>query len=197
MSTIGNTSYQESYAFAECTSLEKLTIITTASSMKAGYGAFLNCKSLKELNIQKSNGTKVGFTYIYDNTFDGCTSLKDVTFYASTVYIYGNAFENTGMEVMHIKASSMLRLYNGNNFAGMPNLKELWLVAKASTFTADTFENLASDVNIYFYEQTYEEVVALCGEAWFKNASKKAHFFFKGEIPEGVVPPEGVVLPTE
>ena len=190
-------SAKQRYAFAECTSLEKLTITTSASYLTAGCGAFLNCKNLKELNIQKANGTKVGFRYIYDNSFDGCSSLKNITFNASSAYIYGNAFENTGFESMHIKVSTTLRMYNGNNFAGMPNLKELWLVAKASTFTADTFENLASDVNIYFYEQTYEEVVALCGEAWFKNASKKAHFFFKGEIPEGVVPPEGVVLPTE
>ena len=57
---------------------------------------------------------------------------------------------------------------------------------------ADSFQNIATEVNVYFYNHTYEEIVKLVGnDAWFKFASEKVTFYFKDTMPEDVELPEG------
>ena len=182
--------------FAGCTALEKVVIhITGSSGQDTGLSTFAGCSSLKSVQILKPDGTEVGFRYLNDGAFYGCSSLKNITLYLAEVSIKGNPFEGSGFEIM--KLDTVRYFLNGTNFAGMPNLKELWIGYRSLSLTEETFKNLSCDVNIYFYNHTYEQVVNLCGDAWFKNASEKAHFYFKDTIPEGVVPPEGVVLPEK
>ena len=82
----------------------------------------------------------------------------------------------------------------GNCFANAPCLKEIF-VARLNPFGVsihkDAFANVTSDVNIYFFNYTFEEVMALCDNAeWYTNASEKAHFYFKDTMPDDVQIPD-------
>lgn len=61
--------YIPSYCFAECDSLESVTIDNVETLRTS---AFENCKSLKEVKMSR-------VTSIYDSAFQGCTALETVT----------------------------------------------------------------------------------------------------------------------
>ena len=92
-------------------------------------------------------------------------------------------------------AVGLFRTYAGA-FGGTGNLKNVWIGASWASsllyFDKDTFANLETDMNFYFYDKTYDEVVAMAGDACFKNASEKAHFYFKDNIPADAEIPEDV-----
>ena len=80
-------------------------------------------------------------------------------------------------------------------FAGMPNLKEIWIGALQgrTKLYANTFAGIDKDVNIYFYNQTYAKVKSAGGnDLWFNNASDKAHFYFSDTLPANVEWPEKI-----
>ena len=52
--------------------------------------------------------------------------------------------------------------------------------------------DLAVDVNIYFTGHTNTEIIAAVGIEWIINASGKAHFYFKNNIPADVEVPDEI-----
>ena len=131
--------------------------------------------------------------------FYGCTSLKSLPL-SPTFDPYGKAFAGSGIEILRINLRKIYAyLDSGAIFADAPSLKQVWFDGvKSGCFTADAFTGLTQEVHFYFYNMTYEEVVKMVGnDTWFTNACENAKFFFKGEIPDDVIPPEGVVLPKE
>ena len=206
--------FMNSHVFAECTALEKVTIYLDYATTDTGNYTFLNCTNLKDVQIFKVEefaydeaGNKIGyakvspgyFNYIYTAAFEGCTSLKRIPMSPNGLNFSGIAFANSGIEVLVFENLKRLNgSYNGSGavFTGMTNLKEIWISHGTSgvTINDDAFTNLANDVNVYFYNYTYEEVVAACGgkDGWFTNADKKAHFYFKDTMPADVEWPEEI-----
>jgi hypothetical protein len=78
-------------------------------------------------------------------------------------------------------------------FSGADALRDVWFVGAMEgdvTFDANTFIELDHDINFYFTDLTYDELVELIGDdEWFKNADENAKFYFKGDIPAGKQPP--------
>ena len=175
-------------AFAGCTSLEKVTVYTSSSKatgVNSDYDVFRNCVSLKKVEIYNKKNVEVGFRYISDGTFYGCTSLTVLPIMGNNSYVEGTPFAGTGLEVLHFATAKYFR--SGANFAGMKNLKSVFFKQTGIQFYADSFTNLESEVNFYFYNMTYEEMVKAAGnDDWYTNADKKAHFYFKDTMPEGV-----------
>lgn len=61
------------YAFEGCTLLKKLNLQAEVLGISIGKYAFSNCKLLNAVNILPDV-----ITYIYENSFEGCSSLKDI-----------------------------------------------------------------------------------------------------------------------
>ena len=135
------------------------------------------------------------FCYLYTGMFEGCASLKSFPTNPMGIIIDGSCMANSGFEVFVINPAASF--YGSGVFANMPKLKEVWINPSqwGMSISKEAFANLAGDVNIYFYTMTSEEAIEMCGEEWLKNASEKAHFYFKDTIPAGAVLPEGVVIP--
>jgi hypothetical protein len=81
-------------------------------------------------------------------------------------------------------------------FAGMANLKKVFIAGNVGTISATAFADLAVDVNIYFTGHTSAEIMATVGIDWLINASGKAHFYFKNNIPADVELPEEIKSAT-
>ena len=203
------------YSFAYCTALEKVTLYTDMGWLDTGRYSFYNCPNLKEIEILYveefeydedenvigyASVRKDGFGCISTGGFEGCTSLKRVPL-TEEIAVYGKVFANTGFETLVFATECLMDEFDcGEVFADAPNLKEVWITGSewGLSIHEDAFTNLAGELNVYFYEYTYEELVELVGnDAWFKNADKKANFYFKNTIPAGTVIPEGVVLDNE
>jgi len=65
--------YIESYAFANCYSLDNITL---NPSLSVGQGAFMNCTSLSSVTLPES------ITSLPSKLFAGCTSLEEIEFTA-------------------------------------------------------------------------------------------------------------------
>ena len=202
----------EDAVFGECTALEKVVFYSQSNGVQIGAYAFYNCTSLKEIQhfmvtyeydssykvIGYKTETPDYISVIKTGAFYGCTSLKSLPL-SPTFDPYGKAFAGSGIEILRINLrKSYAYLNSGAIFADAPSLKQVWFDGvKSGCFTADAFTGLTQEVNFYFYNMTYEEVVKMVGnDTWFTNACENAKFFFKGEIPDDVIPPEGVVLPA-
>lgn len=207
-----------SYIFGECTSLEKVTVYVKNGFLSTGMFTFYNCSSLTEINILKVNdlvyddqGNVIGYENVVEHcfgnsltegAFHGCSSLKKVNIFRTNLAFWGNPFAGSGFETLHfeyLRATEGYDYYGFDAFIfeGMPNLKEIFIGYFFENLTAvriheDTFKNLETDVNIYFYQYTRAEVEELLGGdmAWLTNASEKAHFIFKDEMSEDVEIPE-------
>jgi uncharacterized repeat protein (TIGR02543 family) len=164
--------------FAGCTSLERVTFELTGGSLNAGVRMFYNCSNLTEIKLSAKNTSK-GFYNVYEDAFAGCAKLKEVPLYG-TVYIYGSPFAGSGIETLTLQ----LKAEAGNIFAGATQLKEVYIKKNSLSLHADTFANLSTEINFYFFEQTRAQVISACGEEWLKNADEKAHFYFKDTMPE-------------
>ena len=85
----GETSYRVTrigdYAFSFCTSLTKVTIPTTITSI--GAGAFQGCSKLATVVFQVSRVEEIG-----DAAFEGCSSLSSITLPSSVKKIGAWAF---------------------------------------------------------------------------------------------------------
>ena len=173
-----------------CTALEKVVLYfpntTSTTGIDSNFDVFRDCSSLKTVEFYNGKNKQIGFKYISDGTFVGCASLEELPMIANTAYVEGTPFAGTNFEVLHFKTVMYYR--DGANFAGMKNLKDVFIKKVSNTkFYAETFTNLETDVNFYFYDMTYEQAVKAAGnDAWFTNADKKAHFYFKDTMPEDV-----------
>jgi hypothetical protein len=150
----------------------------TGANTNAGVRMFYNCSNLTEIKLSAKNTSK-SFYNIYEDAFAGCAKLKEVPIY-STVYIYGSPFAGSGIETITLQ----LKTEAGNIFAGATQLKEVYIKKTGLSLHADTFANLSTEINFYFFEQTRAQVISACGEEWLQNADEKAHFYFKDTMPE-------------
>ena len=201
------------YLFADCTALEHVTIYTEDSSEDTGKWMFQNCTSLNHIEmwfVEEYAHDEMGaivdyakvkewyFSNIYADAFKNCASLKKIPLNPNGLACNAPAFAGCGIEKFILRGLRSLTLSVGTGttdyFAGMPNLEEIWIETLPSTaiLRADNFANLDHDVNIYFYNQTKEEVIKACynKDEWFTGASEKAHFYFKDTMPEDVEWPE-------
>jgi len=206
-----------SYIFGECTALEKITVYLKSASVSFGSYTFYNCVNLKEINLlkvtkftQDENGTVTGYedptpiktaTLPQPYAFAGCRKLNIMSLINfDSAFLMHNTFAGYPNKTLILTGSIMVMvsMVQDAPFGNAPDLKEIWINPDMITIMGPMFENLASDVNIYFYNHTYDEVKAMAGDdEWFTNADEKAHFYFKDTIPEDVEIPEGVVLPNE
>lgn len=176
-------------AFMDCTALENVVIqLTTSeiSGISSDYDVFKNCSSLKSVQILNAKGQDISFSYLRDGTFNGCAGLEKLPD-RNPMHIEGAPFVGSGLKVLHFTRVSDFS--KGATFAGMPELEAIFI--KSGKVNAETFTNLETEVKIYFYNLTYDEVVKASGnEDWFTNADPKAQFFFKDTMPEDVQIPE-------
>ena len=129
-------------------------------------------------------------TTVYEiapGAFDGA-QLKSIVIPEQIKQIPEYAFRGAAMETITLHKG--ITNVGSNAFAGMANLKEIFIEGNVSIMSAQAFAGLVGDVNIYFTGYTQAEIVAVAGDAWFKNASEKAHFYFKDTMPEGVEIPK-------
>jgi hypothetical protein len=133
-----------------------------------------------------AKGQDISFSYLRDGTFVGCAGLEKLPD-RNPMHIEGAPFVGAGLKVLHF--TRVNDFSKGATFAGMPELEAIFI--KSGKVNAETFTNLETEVKIYFYNLTYDEVVKASGnEDWFTNADPKAQFFFKDTMPEDVQIPE-------
>ena len=207
------------YIFGECTSLEKVTVYIDTSMLSSGMFTFYNCSSLKEINVlhvgelvydDKGNVVdyasvlKHCFSYINPGAFWGCSSLQHVDIYSAGLNVYGNAFAGTAIEVLHFEVLHYMEGYafygfDDRCFADTPNLKQIFIGQAFNNtpgfrFGENVFTDIEGELSVYFYNYTYEEVVALCeGDmAWYENASENVTFYFRDNMPKDVEIPEPI-----
>ena len=180
------TTFAGKYAFAYCTSLEKI-VIENAGNYALANILFEGCTSLKVIDMGSTN-----FFQINTGMFAGLTSLKYLNLGNKSPNIYqAGIFADSYIETVVIAGF-------GNSsaavFSGTENLKNVWIGSKLPSNNANLFTNLETDMNFYFYTMTKEEVIAASGgkDDWFTNASEKAHFYFKDTIPADAVWPEDI-----
>lgn len=82
------------------------------------YGLFDGCRDLESVKLPNK------LTTILDNAFLNNSSLTDITFPESLVYIYDSAFETSGLTRVHIEGDSELEYIRANAFSGS-KLEEL------------------------------------------------------------------------
>jgi hypothetical protein len=180
------------YVFAECTALESVIFLGEGKdrAQTVGEGVFQNCVNLETVKFYKLDGTEHTFAGLRKNAFKGCAKLKSLKFGNNGISsMYEGALSGTAFEVL--KVTNVRYFDEGPAFAGMAKLKQLFITNKELKMDARTFQNLACDVDIYFYEYTKEEVIKMAGtDEWFTKADAKAHFYFKDTMPADVVVPE-------
>ena len=82
----GQTTIEDSYAFAECTHLRKLVMPATMEHIEAH--AFEECKRLEDVQLNE------GLIDIWHNAFDNCKALTQLTLPSSVQGLYGCPFTN-------------------------------------------------------------------------------------------------------
>ena len=207
------------YIFGECTSLERVVVYIDYDFLSTGFFTFYNCTSLTSIEVIKvgdvivdeygdiveyTDLTERCFGFVNVGAFQGCISLKDVKMYHGSFAIYGNAFAGSGFETLHLETLRLLEGYDHYGFddkifSGMPCLKSIF-IGKIFTNTnifaisQNVFSDVDTEVNVYFYLYTREEVEAFCrGDMkWMENASDKVTFYFKEDLPEGLEIPESL-----
>ena len=192
------------YAFAYCTSLEKMVIYGSPTLYPNRFEGCVNLKTFELWTVSKYEEDEVGniigyaelkptsFGQITNNALAGMPALKYLYLCNSYFILMNNAaFADSSVETVVITNLGMV--ISDAVFGGTKNLKNVWLSkTTGSKVYKNMFTNLDTDMNFYFYEQTKEEVIAARGEDWFTNASEKAHFYFKDTIPADVQWPEEI-----
>jgi hypothetical protein len=198
------------YAFAYCTSLEKIVYYGAGTLYPNRFEGCTNLKSIEMWTVKKyeedENGNVIGyaevaptsFSQIMDGAFSGLPSLKYL-YLCNSYFVFMNQYIFADSSVETVVFTNIGMILSEPVFSRTENLKNVWISkASASKFNSKTFTDLDTDMNFYFYEQTKEEVIAAYGgkDDWLTNADEKAHFYFKDTIPADVEWPEDI-RPTE
>ena len=143
------------------------------------------------------------FESVGNGIFNGTQIDKFSTVY-SGVTISQRAFAGSKIEKAVIRAE-WLSMYgdwsdsaNGQRgcLTGASELKEVWIyIEEDGGISLDqyTFVDMDHDVNIYFVNLTYDQIVELGegdAEAWHRDASEHAKFFFSDTLPADLEMPE-------
>jgi len=208
-------------AFAYCEKLEEVYIPATV--IRISGNPFTGCTGVKSLELDPNSVDFVlvdgvlydagMYTLIYypaflnaetfrfpTTVFEIATGafagaqLKSIVIPEQIKQIPASAFRNSAMEsiILHKGITAI----GDRAFAGMANLKEIFIEGGVGAISVNAFADLAVDVNIYFTGHTNTEIMAIAGIDWIINASGKAHFYFKNNIPADVELPEEIKSAT-
>ena len=150
----------------------------------------------KGMAIDYANVTRDYLFSLNNESFAGMPSMKYLYLgHSEGGSVYTNAFVGSSIEKLVIR-----RL---NNFGGAPidtpfagdnMLKEIWIGGEGSNgmrIQPTAFTGLTHDINIYFCNNTLEEVIKMTGsDKWYTGADEKAHFYFKDTMPADAQWPE-------
>ena len=214
--TASQSSGYESYAFAECTSLNDLTL--TEGMTVIGGHSFAYCTSLESVTIpstikdgeyqsENDQGGKVPYWAYY--SFYQCTSLKNITLKEGLEVIGASAFRGTAVESVVIpstivhwdNAAQYTGAGHGYAFGDCKNLSSVVFKEGIKTITHKAFQNCpllkrvvipasVTDISYAFWEcPGLEEVI-------FEDGSQVTAFlndpFFMCENLKAVEVPEKV-----
>ena len=155
------------YAFYDCL-VSKVTVPESVEAI--GFGAFMNCSSLSEINVP------YGVTEIDQWTFVNCTSLKAVTIPDSLTEIGGGAFQNCRM-LSDINLPDGLKNIAGSAFQGCTSLKEISIPDSVTTIGAQAFYDCKALKNV-----TLSKNITSIQYGTFANCSVLPEI----DIPDGV-----------
>ena len=130
--TIGN------QAFAYCYNLKDITLPTTLTDM--GEGTFYDCVSLKNITIPKNVTSGC-------DMFEGCTSLKEITF-ASGIKSIPSGFLRSSYNVERVVLPEGLLTIGNQAFMYCYNLKDITLPTTLTDMGEGTFYDCVSLKNI-------------------------------------------------
>jgi hypothetical protein len=127
-------------AFSQCCALQTFDI--SSASAVIGEAAFINCTSLRLLNLGKA-------TAIHTFAFRGCASLAAVIIPNTTKTIGNSAFMNcVSLRNVAFETGSVLTTIGSSAFAVCNALTSISIPVSVDTMSADTFElcNLLKNV---------------------------------------------------
>ena len=127
------------YAFADCTSLESITIPAPENGEEpwiAGY-LFSGCTNLKNVQLPDN------MTSIHASMFENCTSLTDIQIPSGVTSIGIGAFEGcTALENVNIP-EQITKIENGT-FEGCTSLRSIQIPEGVTCIEQHAFENCSS-----------------------------------------------------
>ena len=199
---------QGNYIFANCTALEKVTVYSNTKSVSFMGYTFYNCTNLKEVNllyvtkfITDENGKVTGYEdpTPFQSTgsfgpyaFSGCYKLDVMELFTEkeSWFFMENIFAGFPNKTLILKGG-VTSFASSGPFANAPALKEIWINPNSLWIIGALFENMAGEVNVYFYNHTREEIVAMAGgDSLLTNAGENVHFYFKDTMPADAEWPE-------
>ena len=130
--------------FYGCTALKSITLPQNITTIESN--AFGDCSSLASINIPK------GVTTLKDNSFDGCTSLREVIFEDGTedLLLGYKAFEDSPLETIYLGRNLTYTVSSGSGiFYTSKTLKSLTIgdnVKEVKSYQFQNCENLTSVV---------------------------------------------------
>lgn len=145
------------YAFSGLSNLETVVLCDTIQSI--GYRAFLDCNSLKQINIPKN------LSYIDEYAFSGCSSLSYTT-YKNGIYLGDST--NPYQVLIAVEGEIISSFYMHQNTkhivrGALPdyssNISNLYMSKYIPAREAKTLEESQMPFNIYFYgtEEEWEK----------------------------------------
>ena len=159
----------QDFAFANCSSFENITILSTWNTI--AEGAFYGCSGLKNIDIPENIKT------IGKNAFQGCSGIKTLKIPGTVTEIGKWAFSNcTGLEEFDIEEG--VQTIGDLAFAGCENLKTMILPKSVSQFP-DKFVTDYQPIKRICYRGNREE--------WSK-ANLSSDNFYNAEVYFGYVP---------
>lgn len=145
------------FAFYTCMSLTCIVIPVSVEFIAAH--CFSLCSQLMEVKFHEA----CNILSIEENTFENCTSLKDMELPGSVKNIKPDAFKNC-ISLEYVNASKVTH-FSKNAFANCTNLKEVKVDARVSNITAETFSGcIISKLKLTFSE-SLESVLSLLPNA--------------------------------
>ncbi|MBP0973324.1 MAG: leucine-rich repeat protein [Oscillospiraceae bacterium] len=138
-------------AFAGCTALESVKLPSTMCFVQSGAlsGAFMNCSSLTDVTIPEGVTYDTAFGASLYNTFEGCTSLKQIQLPESFHVIVSDMFHGcSSLESFEISKGVNRIAYSA--FEDCISLKEIVIPANVETVQPEAFMNCAKLEKIVF-----------------------------------------------
>ena len=125
------------FAFFGCSALETVSFAEGSRLTTIGGSTFNGCTSLKELTLPQ------GVKTIYGNAFRGCSSLTSVYLPDTVSYITGGAFRDCGKVVLSVARDSYAKQYAISN--GIAYVERERAVTASGSCGADATWELYSD----------------------------------------------------
>lgn len=154
------------FAFYTCMSLT--CIVIPVSVQFIGAHCFSLCSQLKEVKFHQA----CNIMTIENNTFENCTSLKEMELPNNVKYIKQDAFKNC-ISLEYMNASKVTH-FSKNAFADCTSLKEVRVDARVSNISAETFSGCINSTLKLTFSESLESVLSLlpnAGAIWSYRGS--------------------------